>query len=92
MQVTHCLCEKRSIAEILAWARARGVDDVEPIKAGMGCGTHCGMCIPFIEYALATGESVIPYPCPDLPTRTVVAQSSLHETGWLPQVPRVDRT
>ena len=73
MQVTHCLCEKKTIAEILAWARARGVNEMGPIAAALGCGTHCGMCIPFIEYALATGESVVPYPCPDLPTRTAVA-------------------
>lgn len=65
MQVTHCLCEKRSIADILAWARERGVSDVAPISAELGCGTHCGMCVPFIEYALATGETVVPYPLPE---------------------------
>lgn len=83
MQVTHCLCEKKSIAEILAWARERGITQVGPIAAGLGCGTHCGMCVPFIEYALATGETVVPYPCPDLPATATSPQAVDHASRWL---------
>jgi bacterioferritin-associated ferredoxin len=65
--VTHCLCENLTIADVVAWARARGTKDMDTIGGALGCSTHCGMCRPFIEYSLATGVTVVPYPCPDIP-------------------------
>ena len=65
--VTHCLCENLTIGEVVAWARARRTTDMDTIGAALGCSTHCGMCRPFIEYALATGETAVPYPCPPMP-------------------------
>jgi len=67
MPVTHCLCEKKAIADVLEWARANQVDELETIREKLGCSGHCGMCGPFIEYALATGVTVVPYPCPAIP-------------------------
>lgn len=67
MPVTHCLCEKLSLNEILQWAHANEVTELSVIREHLGCSGHCGMCGPFIEYALVTGETVVPYPCPDLP-------------------------
>lgn len=67
MAVTHCLCERRSFADILRWAKARGGADQKTIEREMGCGGHCGMCKPFIQYALVTGETSVPWPCPEIP-------------------------
>lgn len=67
--VTHCLCERLAIATIVDWAEARGGATLEDASARFGCSTHCGMCGPFIEYALATGERVVPWPCPPMPAK-----------------------
>ncbi len=67
MAVTHCLCERTSFEDILKWARERGIDSQDAVQSGLGCGKHCGICVPFIEYALATGTTRVPWPCPDLP-------------------------
>lgn len=67
MPVTHCLCEKRSIEDVLEWARKHEVTELAVIREQLGCSGHCGMCGPFIEYALATGVTVVPYPCPEIP-------------------------
>jgi len=67
MPVTHCLCERRSFADVLRWARERGGAELRDVERELGCGKHCGICRPFIEYALATGQPIVPWPCPDIP-------------------------
>ncbi|MEQ8821446.1 MAG: (2Fe-2S)-binding protein [Sumerlaeia bacterium] len=68
MPVTHCLCEGKSFAELIAWARENGATTLEELAAGQGCSTHCGLCGPYLEYALETGRTVVPFPCPILPS------------------------
>jgi len=67
MPVTHCLCEKKSFAEILDWARQNDALSVDECARALGCSTHCGMCGPYLAWALATGRAVVPYPCPPMP-------------------------
>ena len=69
MSVTHCQCENLSFEQVLAWAKARGATTVTEIAEGLGCSTHCGLCAPFLAYALATGQTDVPFPCPPLPAR-----------------------
>lgn len=71
MAVTHCLCERKSFGEVLEWARERGIDSQETVQLHLGCGRHCGLCKPFIEYMLATGVTDVPWPCPALPASTL---------------------
>lgn len=66
-KVTHCVCEDISLAVMLRWAERNDAYSRGAIARALGCSTHCGMCEPFIEYALATGETEVPFPCPDLP-------------------------
>lgn len=65
--VNFCACERIAFCDILAWARAHGATSVEEVEAGLRAGRRCGLCRPFIVYALATGEAEVPYPCPALP-------------------------
>lgn len=55
MTIDRCVCYSTTFAEILELARPNNwtVDDVE--KA-LGCGGACGMCKPYIEESLRTGE------------------------------------
>ncbi|MDX1971457.1 MAG: hypothetical protein SFY68_02890 [Candidatus Sumerlaeia bacterium] len=65
--VTHCICENRSFQEIVDWATTHNTTDLGLIRETFGCTGHCGICKPYIQYALATGVVRVPYPCPDLP-------------------------
>jgi bacterioferritin-associated ferredoxin len=67
MAVTHCICVHKSFREVLDWAREHNVESLPLIAQELGCSSYCGMCGPFIEYALATGETNIPFPCPLIP-------------------------
>lgn len=71
MAVTHCICKRKSLADILHWAREHNADSLPPIAQALGCSTYCGMCAPFIEYALATGETAVPFPCPPIPAKSL---------------------
>ncbi len=68
MAVTHCICERKSLREILDWAHENDASTLDAVAGALGCSTHCGMCGPFIEYALVTGETAIAFPCPPIPT------------------------
>lgn len=73
MAVTHCLCEGKSFRAILEWAEKHRTTSCAEVEAGTGCGKQCGMCEPFIEYALATGVTAIPFPCPPIPAKRLPA-------------------
>jgi len=64
--VSCCACERVHFRRVLAWARERGVTDSVGVMEGLGCGRQCGLCLPFIDYALRTGEESVPSPCPEL--------------------------
>ena len=63
--VTRCVCTHMSFTELLSWAEDRGLKTVEELSDSLGCGIKCGMCAPFLEYALETGETIVPYPLPE---------------------------
>lgn len=39
---------------------AQGAGTVEALAARTGCGTGCGLCIPYIREVLRTGKTEIP--------------------------------
>jgi hypothetical protein len=67
MMVSYCTCERFALRDILAWARAHDTTDLTLVCESLKVGRRCGMCCVFIEYALATGLSDVPYPCPPIP-------------------------
>lgn len=67
MVVSQCVCERIPFDRILLWAREHEAISADQVKLGLGCGRQCGLCVAFIQYALQTGVTSVPYPCPSLP-------------------------
>jgi bacterioferritin-associated ferredoxin len=57
--VDRCVCHQVLFAELLRVHREMGAD-LEELRKRTGCGTGCGLCIPYIKVALATGRERLP--------------------------------
>ncbi len=55
--VTHCICHWRTFAEIVEYAKENGYDTLDELILMRFCGCSCRMCHPYVEKALATGET-----------------------------------
>jgi NAD(P)H-nitrite reductase large subunit len=51
-KVTHCICFDRKIDSIIIESKKKNLKTIDDIKEETGCGTACGMCIPYIEREL----------------------------------------
>lgn len=58
--VCCCVCERMHFRRVLDWAAENGVSDSSGVREGLGCGGQCGLCLPYIDEALRTGETEIP--------------------------------
>lgn len=57
VRIDRCVCMHMTFAELLAIARRDGLD-AEGLERATGCGSRCGMCVPYIEESLRTGRVV----------------------------------
>ncbi|MDX1671364.1 MAG: (2Fe-2S)-binding protein [Balneolaceae bacterium] len=57
MKVDKCLCHNRSFEEIRRLAEEDSCDSVEQLQAADLCGRGCGLCIPYVEILLETGQT-----------------------------------
>lgn len=55
--VTHCICARRSFADVLVQARQSGWSTLADLERATGCGARCGLCRPYLAATLATGET-----------------------------------
>jgi len=55
--IDRCICHDRTFAELRAAAVADDLD-MDGITKRFGCGSCCGICRPYIEHMLATGQTV----------------------------------
>ena len=55
--IDRCICYDRTFAELRVAAVADDLD-MDEITKRFGCGSCCGVCRPYIEHMLATGETV----------------------------------
>ncbi len=60
MAVNRCLCRKIPFAQALETAREAGCGNVAELQRYLPLGTGCGLCIPYMQRALATGETDLP--------------------------------
>lgn len=58
-KVTACICHNRTFRELKDLAERCGWTTVEEITAATGCGSGCGLCRPYLEQMLRTGETDI---------------------------------
>ena len=56
-RVKACICHEMSFAEMKILSEERNFDTVEDVMQATDCGTGCGLCRPYIEKMLATGET-----------------------------------
>lgn len=57
-QVTKCICHNRTFAEIVDYAEEHNLHSVEELQDDDFCSNSCGLCIPYVEDALSTGQTV----------------------------------
>lgn len=57
--VNRCICHDVTFAELRALA-ARIGGGFEEVSGRTGCGTGCGLCVPYIRLMLRTGQTVFP--------------------------------
>jgi bacterioferritin-associated ferredoxin len=59
MSVSSCICYRTDFASLKAIADASG-GGLQELHAATGCGSRCGLCIPYIRAMLLTGLVELP--------------------------------
>ncbi|WP_428388689.1 hypothetical protein [Mucisphaera sp.] len=57
IRIDRCICAGRLFEELVAIAKERGLS-VDELAGCTGASAGCGMCRPYVEKALATGQVV----------------------------------
>lgn len=68
LPIRACLCYKLTFSEIKTLAEENSWRTVPEITAALGCGSGCGLCRPYLQKMLETGETS--FALPDLPQLT----------------------
>lgn len=55
--VTKCICHNRSFDEIKEYANEQDIGTVEELQSRKYCSCGCGLCSPYVEMVLRTGET-----------------------------------
>lgn len=55
-KVTRCICHDHSFEEIKAYAEEHGLSSVDELQDHNFCSNSCGLCAPYIEVVLETGQ------------------------------------
>jgi bacterioferritin-associated ferredoxin len=63
MGVNRCVCRGVKFTTLLALSKRVG-PDIDRLAEETGCGTSCGLCIPYILEMLRTGKTDIPVELP----------------------------
>ncbi|MBI1190737.1 MAG: hypothetical protein GC200_08685 [Tepidisphaera sp.] len=59
MGVDRCICRDVSFARIQRVAQEIG-PELSKLREATGCGSGCGMCVPYIKRMLITGKTNVP--------------------------------
>ncbi len=59
MDVDRCVCRGVSFAELIRLARTEHLS-IDELVERTGCGESCGLCLPYIRLAVATGRATLP--------------------------------
>lgn len=60
MVVSRCICCNQSFGVALAVARREGCATVAGLQEHLHIAKKCGLCIPFLQKVIETGEPAIP--------------------------------
>ena len=84
MAVNRCICNSVPFAAALALARRNGITTVAGLQRISPLGTSCGLCVPYMQRALMTGET-------DLPVLAEIEAASLRALSGVVQADEVRR-
>jgi bacterioferritin-associated ferredoxin len=59
MGVDRCVCHRVTFRQLHELSRIVG-QDFERLREATGCGSTCGMCVPYIKVAMKTGRVRVP--------------------------------
>lgn len=58
LRIDRCVCHDVTFSEVVQWSRSSGSRSVDCAAKALGCTQGCGLCLPYVERALRTGETV----------------------------------
>lgn len=58
LRIDRCVCHDVTFRDVVEWSRRTGCRAVDGAAREFKCTTSCGMCLPYVERALDTGETV----------------------------------
>lgn len=56
--IDRCVCHGVTFAEVVHWSKSCANPTADGAARALGCTTSCGMCLPYVERALETGQAV----------------------------------
>ncbi|MFW5972893.1 MAG: (2Fe-2S)-binding protein [Bacteroidota bacterium] len=56
MRIDRCTCFQQKFAELKETARTHGIETVADLQQIVPFGLRCGLCKPYVERMLETGE------------------------------------
>lgn len=59
MAIDRCYCRQLLFRDLKEVALATGAD-LDQLCEKTGCGTGCGLCLPYLRVMLATGKTDLP--------------------------------
>ena len=58
LRIERCVCHDVTFREVVEWSKSTRCASVEGAARELKCTTSCGMCTPYVERALETGQTV----------------------------------
>ncbi|MEX0610101.1 MAG: hypothetical protein WD016_09600 [Balneolaceae bacterium] len=55
--VNKCICHNKEFSEVKKHAEEKGYSTVKELQAENYCSNSCGLCIPYVEMVLETGDT-----------------------------------
>lgn len=55
--VNRCICHSRNFSDIKKHAEEKGYTEIKELQAENYCSNSCGLCIPYVEMVLESGET-----------------------------------
>jgi NAD(P)H-nitrite reductase large subunit len=55
--VSKCICHKKDFSEIKLYVEKNDISSVSELQEQNYCSCGCGLCVPYIELMLETGET-----------------------------------
>lgn len=55
--VTECICHNRDFTEVKQYASQNNVTSLDELQSQNYCSNSCGLCVPYVEIVLETGQT-----------------------------------